>query len=107
MKTVSERVLDMVNEHPNQDQEELAKLLGKTRSHVSNCIKGLERHNLVGYSLVSVNDTGPRHRGYFTVDGARLKRACAHCGGEMHLYGFRSDELVQKCSKCNRTVVLH
>lgn len=102
-----ERVLETVKAHPNQDQGQIAELLGITSSHVSACIGHLERHNLVGHQLVKANSTGRRHRGYFTVDGTHLKRACAHCGGEMHLYGFTGDELVQKCAACNRTVVVH
>ena len=106
MKTMFERVLDTVKARPNQDQDHLATALGITVSHVSCCIKALERHGLVGYGLVQANDTGPRHRGYFTVDGVRLKRTCAQCGGQMHLYGFRGAKLKQRCSECRRTVVL-
>lgn len=107
MKTMAERVFETVKAYPNQDQDHIAKLLGITVSHVSSCITVLEHHGLVGHGLVRLNDTARRHRGYFTVDGVRLKRTCPDCGGQMHLYGFKGAKLTLRCSECPRTVVVH
>jgi ribosomal protein S27E len=78
--------------------------VGITVSHVSVCITQLERHNLVGHQLIEIQGSNRRHRGYFTVDGARLKRSCPDCRGEMVLYGFRGDTLIQRCNACGRRV---
>ncbi len=106
MPTVVERVLDTIRAHPNRDQAQLASMMGISYSHVSVCVSLLEQHSLISHRLIRINDTGRRHRGYFTVDGAKLRRACPHCGGRLELHGFRSDALKQRCVECNRVVTL-